>query len=244
MNGFGDAIKKILDAIKRLFGGSGKVNRKPVPVETIEEKRGNSWNRKKILKHFETYFGASGEVIDTGGNVLIHIVSPTPERNYYTLFTSGMSETPMATPSELKGYEYAELMLHLPASWVFNPKDPKTYWPVEWLKTLAYLPLDENTWLFYGHTIPNGDNAAPFAENTGFGCFIVGTTNLLEDEESRNAFSMLDIGDDKVVYCFTLFPIYKAEMDYKLQNTAQDLFALFSLHGVGDVIDIYRDSLV
>ena len=234
-------MKKILETTKQLFNRFGK--QKPMPVLT-EEPPARAWDRKAVIAHFSEYFGAPVESIDTGGNVQIHIISPSPEKNYYTLFTSGMSETPMAMPPGLEGYEYAELMLHLPADWVFNPKERSTYWPVEWLKDLAYMPADESAWLFYGHTIPNGDAAEPFAGNTGFGCFIVGTTNLLKDEESRDAFSMLDIGGDKVVYCFTLFPIYKPEMEYKLQNTAQDLFALFEVHGVSDVIDVNRGSLV
>jgi len=231
----------MLDAIPRFFNGIGK--RKPTPVPT-EEKPAPVWSRRAITAHFSGYFGEPGETIDTGGKIIIHIISPTSERNYFTLFTSGMSIVPMNQPYGLSGYEYAELMLHLPADWVFNPKDLKSYWPVEWLKTLAYLPEDENAWLFYGHTIPNGDDAEPFAPNTRLGCFILGATNLLSCDEERDAFSMLDMGGDKVVYCFTLLPIYKSEMEYKLRNSAQDLFALFKLHGVSDVIDINRGNLV
>lgn len=202
------------------------------------------WDRQKVVSHFENYFGPADDIIKDGSDIFIHIVKPTAEHNYFTFFTSGMSLNPMYVPQNMDGYEYAELMIHLPGDWPADEDGVEADWPVSWLRTLAHMPEDEKTWLFYGHTVPNGDDAAPFAENTELGCMILGTTSLLESEEERNRFAMLELDKDNVVYCFTLYAIYKPEMDYKLEHAAQDLFDLLASDGACEIIDPWRRCVV
>ncbi len=61
----------------------------------------------------------------------------------------------MNVPSALDEYElyYAELMIDLPPEWLVQDDDENNYWPIRWLKILARLPIDSDTWLGYGHTI-------------------------------------------------------------------------------------------
>ena len=77
----------------------------------------------------------------------------------------GMGAYKMNIPDGLKEYrlERAELMVTLPSDWEVNNNAEEWYWPLRWLKILARFPLEENTWLGWGHTIPKGES---FAENT------------------------------------------------------------------------------
>src|SRR6185436_18632705 len=82
------------------------------------------------------------EIISDLVHLDVHLCDPTPERNFYTLFTTGMSDLPMTTPEGLDELRYAELMLCLPAGWPIQEGagvDPREehYWPIRLLKALA-----------------------------------------------------------------------------------------------------------
>ena len=81
----------------------------------------------------------------------------------------------MNVPKELAEYklERAELAIALPADWKLNQEsiqDERWYWPIRLLKALARLPIVNDTWLAWGHTM---DNTRPFAENTELCAFIL-----------------------------------------------------------------------
>lgn len=112
-----------------------------------------------IEQHIARYFGPNEnvfhELISYDIHVDIYIVEPTPERNYYTLVTGGMGARPMNVPEELEDEEVdrAELLITLPPDWNLQSRDENDYWPIYWLKVLARLPINEDDWLGYGHTM-------------------------------------------------------------------------------------------
>ena len=74
----------------------------------------------------------------------IHMVEPTPEKNYYTLVTSGMSDRPMNAPAECGELRYAEIAISLPPDWPLTQEafaDENNYWPLRWLKILAIVAV-------------------------------------------------------------------------------------------------------
>ena len=75
----------------------------------------------------------------------------------------------MNVPEDLAGQklERAELFICLPPDWKVGEEGEAWYWPIRWLKILARLPINEDSWLGWGHTIANPDGS-PFAENTRF----------------------------------------------------------------------------
>lgn len=105
-------------------------------------------------------------------HVDIFIVEPTAERNYYTLVTSGMGAHRMNVPKELAEYklERAEIVVYLPADWNISDHEEKNYWPLRWLKILARLPLEEDSWLGWGHSVPNRETVC--REYSAFQCII------------------------------------------------------------------------
>jgi hypothetical protein len=67
-------------------------------------------------------------------------------------------------------------MICLPPDWpleIVSQKDVRHYWPIYLLKMLARFPHQFNTWLWCGHTMPNGDPVEPYADNTQLCCALL-----------------------------------------------------------------------
>ncbi len=141
-----------------------------------------------VEDHINTYFGeylkVFHEITSPDIHVDICLVPPTRERPYYTLVTLGMGAHRMNVPSELadKKLERAELLIALPAEWRLDREsmqDENWYWPIRLLKSSARLPITNDTWLGWGHTI--GLNAGEtYADNTKFcGAMLTGPLGVL-----------------------------------------------------------------
>lgn len=195
-----------------------------------------------LEQHIEKYFGLFKNVfheIDSSGiHVDIVIIEPTPERNYYVLVTMGMGARKMNLPAELKKYhlERAELMVCLPPDWKLDDlKNENWYWPVRWLKILARLPGEENTWLGWGHTIPNG---GPFAENTRLSAMMLTCPGAFGEE----SFECKLPGGDRINF-YQLIPLYDKELEYKLRHDAHELLALMDERDL-EYINLSREAVV
>lgn len=180
-----------------------------------------------LEKHISAYFGPYDHVFHEIASPDIHvdlcIIDPTPERNFYTLVTMGMGAHRMRVPEELKEQklERAELMISLPADWKIDQGDEAWYWPLRWLKILARLPIEEDSWLGWGHTVAN-PGEQPFAENTGFSGLILLSPGGFPEEAS-----VCRLPDGSEVNFYAVVPLYREEMDYKCQNDAEALLKFF-----------------
>lgn len=202
---------------------------------------GNEDNINLITEHIEKHVGPIScvihEIISEQVHIDIHIVEPTPERNFYTLITSGMSDQPMVNDQGENCY-FAELLLALPPDWKLDEeswKDNNNYWPIEWLSFLARFPHYYNTWLWEGHTIPNGENPAPFSENTDFCGWAVGFPKTVSDD-----FILFTPIEGKSIIFFAIYPLYYNELSYKLEKGFESLCELFDLHNVTELIELNR----
>ena len=205
---------------------------------------GDSENIERITQHIEEHCGEVAtvlhELISDLVHIDVHVVRPTPERNYFTLVTSGMSDKPMTPPAEAADCRYAELMLCLPPTWPLDDKsleNPSNYWPIYLLKMLARFPHEYQTWLWFGHTMPNGDPAEPYTDNTRLCCAL-----LLSPVRFDEKFCQLGIDDEKTIHFFAVVPLYQEEVDVKLQRGAEALFAGFEKHGVTELLDPKRPN--
>ncbi|WP_138495282.1 suppressor of fused domain protein [Paenibacillus pinistramenti] len=199
-----------------------------------------------ISKHVEQHIGPIDYVLHEIISDLIHldilVVNPSKERNYYTFVTCGMSNLPMTVPEGAEDYKFAELMICLPADWKVSQESfdiEENYWPIRWLKTLARLPHEYETWLYWGHTVPNGDPAQPFAANTSFSGMILSFPTVVEEV---NSFFTLRLADDRDVHFLGLIPLYKEEMDLKLKSGAEVLFEKLEKAGVNEIVNIKRKN--
>ncbi|HET6251870.1 MAG TPA: suppressor of fused domain protein [Tepidisphaeraceae bacterium] len=179
---------------------------------------------RQIEAHIEAHLGKPEtvfhEIVSDLVHIDVHFIRATPKRNFHTLVTTGMSDLPMKVPAGAEERRYAELMISLPPQWPIEQeafKDERNYWPVRWLKTIARFPHEYDTWIGPGHTIPTGDPPRPYAANTRFCCMMV-VPSLM----SPKAFWKLDL-PDRVVNFYALWPIYREEMEYKLQHAMTGL---------------------
>lgn len=73
----------------------------------------------------------------------VHIVPPAPDRPHFTLITSGMAERPLrgaAIVGRDRERLWTELVMSVPRDWRFGEgslADPRWYWPIGWLRSLA-----------------------------------------------------------------------------------------------------------
>jgi hypothetical protein len=214
--------------------------------------RHDSWEAPQsdpdALETLDAYYGAHlgegwvyHEIISHIVHIDVHVFLPTPSRNYYTLVTSGMSDRPMTTPDDAEQSQYAELLMCLPPTWQVSEaafEDPNYYWPIRWLKYLARLPHEYDTWLGVGHSVPNGDPAEPFASNTKLCCAMLATPVLFED-----AFIELEIRPGKVIQFLSLIPLYQEEIEFKLKHGGAALFERLGAVNVTELLDIQRKNV-
>ena len=177
-----------------------------------------------VEEHIEKCFGpvetVLHELVSPDIHVDIYVVAPSEDRNYYTLLTMGMGAHRMNVPKELAEYklERAELAVALPADWKLNQEsiqDERWYWPIRLLKALARLPIVNDTWLAWGHTM---DNTRPFAENTELCAFI-----LAGAQSPVEGCQVCTLPDGDEINFYQVLPLYRNELEYKLQHDADAL---------------------
>lgn len=207
-----------------------------LPAETIHLEDTD----KFFEKHFPGERFVWHEIISEVVHIDIHVIYPTEERQYYVLYTTGMSDLPMTVPEdfteeEKAKWEYAELMILLPADWKIDKeslKDEKWYWPIRAMKSAARYPHLCETWIGHCHDIEYSEACEPFAENTKLCGFLFAYPPV----EEMRSFTASD-GCRINIYC--CIPIYEEEMNEKIaaddyEDGGTEL--LCKLFGEGDVL--------
>jgi hypothetical protein len=147
----------------------------------------------------------------------------------------------MTIPDGADVPKHAELMITVPGDWKLDQesfKDESWYWPVRLIKMLARLPHKYATWLGFGHTVPNGDPALPYAPNTELCGAIV-----LPSVTAPAEFHKLRIDERKEIAFFSVLPLYEEEMAFKLRKGTDALLERFDRHGVNDIVDPARRNV-
>lgn len=192
----------------------------------------------QISDHIEAHLGPVAsvfhELVSDTVHIDVHIVMPTAACPYIRLVTSGMSDLPMSTPEGLDAPRFIELSMTLPPDWKLDQAsfdDEAWYWPVRLLKHLARFPHKYQTWLGFGHTVPNGDPAEPYAPDTGF-CGAI----ILPPLSAPDGFQTLEIPGVKTIRFYAVVPLYAKEMESKLRLGTDDLLDRFDRKGIDDVL--------
>lgn len=177
-----------------------------------------------IEQHIQSTFGAFDQVFHELDSPDIHVdicvVPPSERRNYYTLVTMGMGAHRMNVPKELAEYklERAELAIALPPDWKLDEeslKEKRWYWPIGLLKVLARLPISNDTWLGFGHTM---EKQSPFAEDTKLtAAILTGPQGVEEGGE------VCTLPSGEEVNFYQVLPLYREEMEYKMEHDADAL---------------------
>ena len=204
-------------------------NNIPDSVEIIHQHLEDFFPSEEILVLHEK----ESEVIHSD----IFIVKPGEDRNYNLLLTCGLSALPMKVPGELDHLKFAEITILLPANWKPEYKDlaeENNYWPVRALKQLSRYPHLNNTWLGYGHTIPLDHSRKV---NHNFDSII-----LLESITLSDDFTYIET-EEKEIYFYSAIPIYKEELEYKMEHGTGKLLSIFQQFGIDEIVDINRNNV-
>lgn len=189
-----------------------------------------------IQQEFGAYESVFHEIVSPDIHVDIAIIPPNGKKNYYTLVTMGMGAHRMNVPPELKQYqlERAEIVACLPADWELQNNDEKWYWPLRWMKILARMPIEQDTWLSYGHTVQSRE---PFAENTKLCCAML--LEALCKKEER----YVTLPSGEIVRFYQMFPIYEEEMNLKISDNTEAVLESFRPGELSPVINIGRRNV-
>ncbi len=212
---------------------------------------GDEENIEAISDHIEKHIGeihkAFHEIVSEIVHIDLHWVKPSEAYPFNILVSSGMSDLPMIVPEKLEAEEtrqYAELCFILPEDWKMeaaneslpNPlEDENNYWPLRWTKILARFPHQAETWLGVGHTIPTSKELDSYSDDNKLCCMFLFSPVTLPEE-----FFKLTTDKGKQIRFLNMIPLYKEEMEYKIQNGTDKLVDKFIKYGVSDVLDINR----
>ncbi|MCM1133403.1 MAG: suppressor of fused domain protein [Ruminococcus flavefaciens] len=192
-------------------------------------------------KHIEKYFGECrnyfSEKVYDNIKLNINVIPPDRKRPYYTLVTTGMGAHKMNVPSELKDlhFERAELVIYLPPNWDLDSDKLEYFWPLKLLSLLSRLPIEENTWIGWGHTVNYG---TPFADNTDF-CGAMVIDHMIEGDA---CVCSLDGKNDNVNF-YQVIPLYESELDFKVVHRASALLSMLPDKAL-QVVDIDRPCYI
>ncbi len=197
-----------------------------------------------IKAHVERYVGEVAQVLEMTGDdgrtlSLLHVRTRRPA-HHQVIVTSGISNTPMPVPNDMEDFERAELLLALPRDWpVSNDtwRDGDLGWPLRWLEYVGRLPLQFDTWIGWGHSIPNGSPATPIA-NTAFTGVCLAPPYWLDP-----AFFQLRADSGDTICFYDLVPVYAEEMQLKLDRGFGELEKCFEKAGTGFILDVNRSNV-
>jgi hypothetical protein len=162
-------------------------------------------------------------------HVDVYQFPPGGARRCWTLVTGGMSD--LRQPALLLDCDdiapRAELLMYV--------REPKP-WMVSALKAMAAMPFDASTFLYWGHTVPNGQPMT--VEPSELTSFFLDHPHF-EDPELLD----LTIDGDEVSFLW-LRPITESERAYAIQCGSQRLSELFAALDADPVVDERRGSFV
>lgn len=139
----------------------------------------------------------------------------------------------MATPSEAADFRFAELVILLDPHWPISMEafqDERYYWPVRLLKTLARYPLENDTWLGFGHSVAASPPGAYSPDTDLSGCILLPSLTLGEE------FSRLRRTDGANTHFWAVIPLYEDEVELKMRQGTDALMDAMDRAKVTDVV--------
>ena len=200
--------------------------------------------QEAMRAHVETNVGPiSGFFSFPAGVISLEIlwVEPSETRRFHTLVTCGMAERPMCPPSEAADLRFAELSICLPPDWPIDLGRTgfcATTWPFQVLGNVAHYAHENETWVWFGHTLGAPVAGRSFAPDTRLACAALGDPLAFPFP-----FRIMEMADDRLVYVFNLIPIYAEEQRLAMWRGTDFLLDRLEEKGMTGVLDIHRQSV-
>ena len=199
----------------------------------------------KLSAYIELQYGkfetVGHEVASPDIHCDIAIIPPTEEQPFYKLVTMGAGAYKMNIPKGLSGIcDRAEYVVYLPKDWNLESDKEEDWWPIRMLKTIARLPVSEDSWLYVSHTVNLTEDGSPVAGNTKFNsCMLL--VSVGKDGQLVEPVKMGWIG--KKVAFYQLYPLYQEELEYKQEHSFDELIEKIDDEDLYDhVINIHRKN--
>ncbi|MEW4561967.1 suppressor of fused domain protein [Bremerella sp. JC770] len=173
------------------------------------------------------------EMVPTGTPISVHTISPSEDRPFVTMFTTGLSEQRMNVPQGQEDFARAELYIQLPATWKYrNFTDPNWGWPQKWLRSMAQYPSHHATWLGGRATlVANEEPPQPLAPNTAF------TTLLMLVDRTFDS----QTGDRICLY--RLMPLFTEERELEIREGMPALLNALDVANIPFIVDMTRKNV-
>jgi hypothetical protein len=184
--------------------------------------------------HYESFFGPITRPVTHSTDVKqVHIdvyeFEPTRGREYWTLVTSGMSDERQLNPEDCaEGVSTrAEILMYAskPEGWMFSV-----------LKGLAEMPFEDQTFLHWWHTVPNG---MPMTAKPSLLTSFFFLPPYLEPHD----FTGLKLGGDRVDFLW-MIPITEAERRFAVDHGSSELAKKFEEVNLAPVVKESRESVI
>ncbi|HKN76843.1 MAG TPA: suppressor of fused domain protein [Candidatus Acidoferrum sp.] len=210
----------------------------PTPIRYLDE----------IDAHITRRFGKNSFVLheekSSTVHVDIHVVMPSPDRPFYTLLTSGMSDLDMTVPEGAEGLALAEVCLCLPEYWPLNMtnfgwREPNYFWPIGILKQAARYPHVCQTWLGWGHSVPRTPAPDATPDEARFtGMLFVPPQTFAEGADE------VATRDGRTIRYLALIPLLPPELAFKRTFGLEKLEEQLIRSEVTELLDPHRPSVV
>ncbi len=203
----------------RLIKYGDRSDLKPEVGFLDESRLPNTEERERV---YSDLFGESDTVLHELLPLVPHIdvyrFPPNGKRDFFTFVTGGMSDLPMNSPSELGAdYRRAEL--------VFYSTGDRDDYP-ELLRRLAHFVHDNNTWLHWGHSMPNGQPPEPLFDSKHLDSLFF-MPSIVNPDSTLGDRLQIDSDPVHLIWCV---PITTAECQLKLDNGTDALYDLFDVN--------------
>jgi hypothetical protein len=195
-----------------------------------------------IRAHVERHIGPIDRVFRDESEPAIDVlhVAPVDSRPYHTLVTAGMSAFEMPVPADKDAPRRLELMMTLRERWRLEDQGSVAesgLWPVRLLQRLGRGAREHDSWLGWGHVVPNGEPAQPYAANTKL-CGVILAPSLLVPV----AFYELGTGSSRTAF-YSAIPLYAEELELHGRLGMEAVLAKLVRHDISDVVEPTRRNI-
>jgi hypothetical protein len=196
------------------YGDRGEV--KPEIGFLEESTLPNTEERERVYSElFGEYDIVLHELLPLIPHIDVYRFPPNGKRDFFTFVTGGMSDLPMNAPDELgNDYRRAELVF-------YSTKNRDDY--SELLRRLAHFVHDNNTWLHWGHTMPNGQPPEPLFDTKNLDTLFF-MPSIVRPDSTLGDRLQIESDPVQLIWCV---PITTAECQLKLDNGTDALYDLF-----------------
>lgn len=177
----------------------------------------------EVIAHLNSHFDKINKLSlkEIVGNLMIHVIPSSPERDHIILATSGANIR--------NRQERYELLMYLPKDWDISGLND--HWVVAWLRKLAYYDKRVSS----GDTFSNEETYEPLATDTRLSGFLI-----LSDP---NDYGTFESSNGTTISFLDLIPLYKEEIELKQKAGTVELLERFLKNDITMVIDMARPNV-